>query len=901
MRSLSKSFLHPRRYWLPLKYHPWLALLTGGGVLLVCILAAFLKSPIYQAEGKLQIASPESAVSQTSDLPDSLNTNEQSRLRNPIATKLETLKSIPVLEETIRQLKVRNPKDTSLNTSLTLQSLRSQLGAMAEKGTDVLNVHYRSTDAQHAAAVVNTLMQVYLNTERDQQRNDVMVAQRFLAEEMPKTERDMRQLEEALRKFQQTHQIAELGEKAKFAESQLNSLTTQISDTRSQLADVTAQGQEQLAKLGLTPEQATAAITLNQSNEIQNLLNQIQQTETRLIQEQERLTEEHPDVLALQNNLEDLQNTYRSRSENITGSVTVDSNSMLSLQRQNLTTELVNLESSRKGLERKLADLSTSLTNYRQQITTVPRLQQQQRDLELRLQVTQATFSKLLQQKQDMQLLAQQSRSPSRILSPSAAPLDPVEPNKLSYALAGLLLGGIFACGVAYIAEALNQSLRTSAEARHFFTDWRILGIIPVFGRPNNIFIYEGDPPVLTPGVVVRDQPNTPASESFRRLQVTVSALQAERSLKSIVLTSAIEREGKSTLCANLGAAIAQSGQRVLLIDANLNHPYQHELWELPNEMGLTNLLMGQADSQTVIQSGMARLDVLTAGTSVTHSAVLLENQPIATLLQDLVSQYDWILIDTPAINRSADALMWSNAADGILLTVRPPLLDAMNAVAANETLQMSQQPLLGMVINAAEQERKDYQYLTLEEPVSSDRFESVEIPPSRKRGTSQSNTAIQNNLEDTQSAATHTSVLQAPVAEQINAASEDQPTNSEASVPLFDLPISELQTHIESLQHRWETSAQLMSDLEEEQQLQENLLSQLDSQINLARQLQHTSHQQNRESQRLKARWNEGCERLQNINHTLLELRQQLEQQQSQWEEAVSILTTRQRKMMSI
>jgi polysaccharide biosynthesis transport protein len=895
MRSLSNPPFQLNRYWLPLKYHPWLALITGGSVLLLCVIASFLKTPIYQAEGKLQIEYQDTAASQTPAPPDRLNLNGSPKRRDPISTSLETLKSIPILEETIRQLKLRNPKDPLL----TIETLQSQLAVMEAQGSDVLNVQYRSPDAQAAASVVNTLMQVYLNAERNTRRDDIMTAQRFVSEEMPRTEQEVQQLETALRQFKQTNQIAELQEKAKFAESQLNSLTTQIADTSSRLADVTAQVQERLAKLGMTPEQAVAAITLSQSNELQNLLNQIQQTETRLIQERERLTEEHPDVLALQNNLNELQSTYQARSQQLTGGVIVDSNSMLSLQRQNLTTDLINLESSRKGLERKLADLSNSLTNYQKQVSAVPRLEQQHRDLERRLQVTQSTFAKLLQQKQEMQLLAQQSSAASRILSPAATPFTPVDPNKLLYAIAGCVLGGIFAYGAAYLAEALNQSVRTSSEARHIFTDWNILGIIPVFGRPRNIFIYEGDPPVLTPGVVVRDQPNTPASESFRRLQVTLCALQAERSLKSIILTSSIEREGKSTLCANLGAAMAQAGQRVLLIDANLNHPYQHELWELPNEIGVTNILLRQVDSQQALQTGMNRLDVMTAGTTVPHPAALLENQPIAALLQELASYYDWILIDTPAINRSADALLWSNAADGIVLTVRPPILDTVNAALANETLKISQQPLLGMVINAAETERKDYQYLTLEEPSPSDRLS----PSDRKHqeildvSPSEAPSVNSKTYDDEVESSLRTATVQ-PAMDALKV-TEEELLPVEGS--LFDMPIKALQSHIDVLRHRWEASAQLTSDLEEEQELQEQLLSQLDSQINLARQLQHTSSRQNKELNRLKVRWTHECEHMQHLSHTLSKQRTKLEQQQAQWEEAVSILTTRQRNMMSI
>lgn len=893
MRSLSNNSLYSNRYWLPLRYHAGLALITGGGIFLACILAAFFKTPIYQSEGKLQIQN-QNSISQLSGLSQEVNKpTGLSEISNPTTTELETLQSIPVLQNTIKQLNLRDANGQPLSP----QQLQDQLLISEVKGADVLKVQYRSPNSQTATAVVNTLMEVYLKSEQNSNRSDILAAQRFLAKELPRAEQNAQQAETALQRFKENHQITELQERSKSAETRLNTLSAQIADARSNLADVTAQIQDVLDKLGLTSEQAIAATTLSQSSEIQNLVNQIQQTETKLIQERERFTEEHPQVLALENNLNDLRATYQERSQRIVGNSPVDSKSILSLQRQNLSSDLVKLEASRKGLTQKIADLSNSLSSYRKQISTLPRLEQENRDLERRLQITQATLSKLLQQQQEVQLLTQQSQSNvhARVISPATTPTNPIEPRKSLYIITGVLLSIILGYGAAYLAEMLTQSVRTSVEIKRIFPHWRILGSVPIFGKPRGIFIYEGDPPVLTPGVIVRDQPNTPASESFRRLLVTLSSIKAEQGIKSLVVTSSIEREGKSALCANLGAALAQAGRRVLLIDANLHHPYQNDLWELPNEIGLTHLLTGQVDIHRATQQGCERLDVMTSGSQIKPSPALLEPEAMHRLLQQLTSRYDWVIIDTPAINRSADALLWGKVADGVILTVRPLILDFVNAISARETLEISQQPLLGLVINSAEKERRDYSYLAQEE--SSTRY----LPSGGvQQRLPQESRSYLSKLSKTNGVSEEDNDDNAAAASQESARSFIA-ANTIQNLSLINMPMQTLQEVVEELQHDWENFTQVTMDLEERHQLQEKLLNHLDAQIKLARQLQIVSHRKNKELVRLENRWSVEHEQKKLLDRALLEHRKELELKQAQWEEAVSVLTTRQQNMTSV
>jgi capsular exopolysaccharide synthesis family protein len=201
-------------------------------------------------------------------------------------------------------------------------------------------------------------------------------------------------------------------------------------------------------------------------------------------------------------------------------------------------------------------------------------------------------------------------------------------------------------------------------------------------------------------------------------LQANLKFLSSDKELKAIVVTSSVPREGKSEVSANLAAAMVQVGRRVLLVDADMRHPSQHHIWELTNSVGLSNILVGEAELNAALQEVMPGLDVLTAGVIPPNPVALLDSKRMASLIETFSKKYDFVIVDTPPLAGIADAPILGKMADGILLVVRPRVVDSANAKAAKEFLARSGQNVLGLVANGViiKNEPDSYFYYTKEQ-----------------------------------------------------------------------------------------------------------------------------------------------------------------------------------------
>ena len=198
-------------------------------------------------------------------------------------------------------------------------------------------------------------------------------------------------------------------------------------------------------------------------------------------------------------------------------------------------------------------------------------------------------------------------------------------------------------------------------------------------------------------------------------LQANLEFLRSDKELKVIVVTSSVPQEGKSTLCANLAVAIAQSERRVLLIDADMRQPSQHKIWNLLNQVGLSNVLVGKIETETAIKKVMDNLHILSAGVTPPNPMAILKSQRMTSLLKMFSSIYDFVIIDTPSLNVAADAPILGKMVDGILLVVRPGVVDSASSAAAQEFLEQSGQNVLGMVINGVISKNKAHSYYSKE------------------------------------------------------------------------------------------------------------------------------------------------------------------------------------------
>jgi capsular exopolysaccharide synthesis family protein len=676
MQSLESS-LDLEQYWLILKRRRVPALIVFLLVFAATTLTALLKKPIYLAEGSLLIKKLSSTpvLTRVGEGVGQLQPLNEAR-SSPLDTEAELLLSVPMIQKTIATLGLTDEK----GIPLTREQFLGKLKVSQIKSADLLQVSYEDSDPKKAAAVVNNLMNFYLENNVFANRSETKSAADFLEQQLPQAQAKLNKEEMALRKFKEENNLLTPTEQqANSAEAIIADLDQKIIQIRSEYTDINEHINALRNNLNGNSNQTVAINSLNQSflnqnsdrdSEEEALLARLEELESQLAIKRTRYTSTNPMLAPLETEVETIKKQLLGK-----------------------------LEAKHKNLANQIAILSQEQSAYKQRLMILPALEQQQRELERQLQASQSNYLKLLENLEAVRLAEHQKVANARIVSPALVSDKPVAPRKSLSLLTGLLLGSLVSIATISLLETRDRSIKTVEEARGLL-GFPLLGVIPIMGKSIKASLPPNNLEDLNKAIVVKDDPLIPFSESYQMLQTNLKFLQSDKTIKVIVVTSSIPQEGKSTVTANLALSMAQRGQKVLLVDADLHRPQQHQVSNLSNQVGLSNVLVGEIEYQAAIKHVMNNLDVLTAGTAPPNPIALLDSQAMTSLVEQFSADYDFVMIDTPPLMAASEALVLGKMADGVVLVVRPGLVDSVGVRIAKERLEQSEQNVLGIVVN---------------------------------------------------------------------------------------------------------------------------------------------------------------------------------------------------------
>lgn len=702
------AVMETQQYWLVLKRR-WLpATSVFVTVIVLSVLALIAQQTIYQAEGKIRFTRNDRRTALTGVGKEQGGFDPLLDTNNPITTEMEVIRSVPIVQATIQKLNLKDKKGVYLTRDHFLRNLI----LASNRGTDMLTVAYRDSDGDNAKAIVSTLMSIYIENHLRENRAEVVAARQFIEQQLPEAEASVHKADETLRKFQEANQVAELDEEKKATVTAIEDLRRRIADSRAELANAKAQSTSFQTQLDMQPQEGLTMASLNQSVGVQEALRQLQSVESLLSSQQARFQDDSPVIQQLKNRKRNLESLLAGRvAQTLDGrSIRSDANLQIGELRTSLVGDLVRAEVRREGLTDQVAALSKAQDFYQQRILSLPRLEQEQRELIRRLEAAQATYSLLLQRLYEARVTENQNVGNARIVQAATTLERPVSPRLSAHLLVGGILGLLGAIATVLALESQDQCIRTVRAARELF-GYPLLGVVPSFRHAIRGATGSSDPTRKDIGVIVRDLPLSPLSETYRILQANLKFLSVDQPLTTIVISSSVAGEGKSILSANLAMAIAQLGNHVLLVDADLRSPGQHSIWNVTNETGLSNVIIGILEPEQTIQSVAPNLDLLTAGVIPTNPTALLDSQRMASLIQQFAANYQFVIIDTPPVSFAADASILGKLADGFLLVVRPGVVDVVNAALTKERLEQSGQNVLGQVINGVGPEHEPYSY----------------------------------------------------------------------------------------------------------------------------------------------------------------------------------------------
>ena len=692
--DFSRYLLTLKRCWLP-----------AVGIFVITVTLAAIAStrvgkPSYKTEGKLLFQLNRTSFLTRVGDKEGEEAKELSPLvasQNPLSTEIEVVNSIPLLQRTLDALNLKNKEGLPLKP----EDIKKKLTVKIIGGTDVLRLSYESRAPKEAAAVVNKLMSLYIENDVFVKQTEAAAARAFLAKQLPQTEATVRQVEADLRTFKEKNNVVALKEEAEAAVKVFSDLDSQITTNQAELEKANTKSSTLSTKVGLNPQEAMAVSSLSQSPAVQGVLTELQGVEKQLALQQSRFQEQNPAIAGLEAKKASLQTLLQEQIEQVLGSRTQVPDGLLQIGalKQDLIKEFIESEVQRLSLTRALTSLYQSRSAYQQRTNILPQLQQNQQALERKLDAAQSTYKSLLLKLQEAELEQNKNTSNARIIELAPIPEKPISGAKAKVLALGVMLGLLFSTSTILFLEVNDKSLKTLKEVKSLF-GYPLLGVIPSFRK--QVLFPHPDIKLIGSEIPVIDAPHSAVSETYRMIQANLKFVTSDKKLKILAVTSSVPKEGKSTVSANLAAAIAQLGRHVLLIDADMRHPSQQDIWKLTKTEGLSEVLVGQADFWAASCKVTDTLDVLTAGVRPSNPLALLDSTEMASLIKIFSDKYDFVVIDTPPLIGTADALTLGQLTDGILLVARVGVVDYGSVKAAKEMLERTGQNILGLVVNAA-------------------------------------------------------------------------------------------------------------------------------------------------------------------------------------------------------
>jgi polysaccharide biosynthesis transport protein len=698
-----------QKYWLVLRRR-WL-IISGMAVSTAALAgaSAYSEKPQYKAQGQLLVQSSRTGF--LTGVGERIGSLESlKREGNPLDTQAVVVQSLPLVQEVIQKLNLRDAQGQLLDA----EDLKLKVETVV--GTDVLKVSYASGDPKQASAVVNELMKAYIASNVGTNRAEAKSAGEFIEQQLPRAQADLEAAAEALQGYQNDNRIFSLEKESLATVDTLKTLADQINQSRSQLAEVSAQQNLLDRRVDMPVEQAIDSASLSQLPSVQSALGDLQKIQTQLATERTRYRAGHPSVVAIERQEAALKSVLQERIGNaVPGNDGVEASDLqMSTLRQKFTADAVQLQAQRLGLEQKVATLTQLQGAYRDRASTIPNLVKNQDSLERRLNIAKKTYETLRTRLQDIRVAESQTVGNARIIQEARAPKKAGSSKKPVYVGGGLALGLMLGVAAAFLLDLIDRSLKSVKEAQSFF-GYSLLGLIPRFKTHEAALPMDLSLTGISPRVVTATGPRSIIHEAYRMFQANLKFTSLDKKTRTILITSSISGEGKSEVAANLATTLAQSGKKVLLVDVNMRSPNQHHLWGMMNSMGLSNVIVDPDDLPQAIQEITQNLSLLTSGVMPPDPLTLLESEAMTQLMQKVSQQYDYVLLDGPSLVGMADAGILGKLADGVILVVRPGVVTSVGATAAKELLRRSNSNVLGIVANGVnlKQEPDSYFYYT--------------------------------------------------------------------------------------------------------------------------------------------------------------------------------------------
>ena len=641
-----------------------------------------------------------------------------------ISNQIEILKSRKLAERTVRRLELSDVRDSlsvfrpdeegnrPLFRSLT-RWLQGNMEVDHRKDTDVIEISFNAYSPFECAYIANIIAEEFKILNAETSRGEVNDLRAFLERQLAEEEKDLRNAEEKLRAYQEMKKVANLDGETTQLVNQLAQVESMLEQAR---IEMNAQGQrknsltdqleERRASLGEDLGGTSTPYILS----LQNQLGQAVAERTKFLvaiesqaQNPNRLSYEGQ-TKVYDERIDALRKKLEEESQKIKTSSMVSDAFQVT---QELLTSLMRTETEIKSLQAKIHALKEVVGDYEAKLENLPLTTIELARLERDKKVQEQTYIMMISKLEETKITQAGQTGNVRLLDEAIAPGAPISPNKKMNLMLGALIGLGLGIGLTFLIEYFDNSVKRIEQVEQL--GFNLLGAIPKIPQEKidkrrkmkGEFLESEEGRNIESRLVTHFDPKSPISEAYRTLRTNLQFSKLDSPLKSILVTSAGPKEGKSTTVANLAITLAQLGSKVVLVDSDLRRPVIHAIFGMDKDNGLTNYMVDSTPYKSILKdSFLSNLKIVTCGVLPPNPSELLGSERMGEFIAQLKADFDLVLFDSPPVIAVTDAAIMCTKVDGAFFVISSGKANRDAILRAKSQLEKVNAPILGALLN---------------------------------------------------------------------------------------------------------------------------------------------------------------------------------------------------------
>ena len=582
---------------------------------------------------------------------------------------------------TVEQRAQLTPYVNALLANLTFESVA---------GTNLVHIRFRHTDPAIAMKVTDTLAQLFIENDTNQETLGAQNAAAQLAKQLADLQLAIRKQEDERLNYIKSHELP-LGEGKgqNLTAERLGTLSSELLAAENERQNL--QTAYESARRSTNP---WVIPSIQENKDVQELRLQIRTLERKRAVLLTKYTPAWPEVVQIDEELKRLKQDLEQSPQEIITAMRLRYEMALAREQELRRTYF---KEHGTANQQSLAGITLS-------------------DLNQRLETDKQLFSMLFQRQKELELNSSSRSANVSIETPSELPTTPVGPARMKNIFFSFLLSLTAGIGLSILLHKFDGAVESADEVT-LYTQLPILAVVPAT-RKRFLPLRRKEAATLSGGgdaapLALMEDGRSPVSEAYRHLRTALLKSSNIRAPKSILVTSGMPLEGKTTTAVNAATIFALTGKRVLLVDCDLRRPRVQSHFGFDESPGLTDCLMGNADVNSALRtySKLPSLKIMTAGQVPSNPAELLGSDQMCELLETMGERFDHIIIDSPPAISFTDAAILSTLVDGVLIVVRENKSSRRMVSRVKQQLLDLGANIYGIILNDAKTAQTDYYY----------------------------------------------------------------------------------------------------------------------------------------------------------------------------------------------